>query len=86
MIEKDELIKKINTVLAEEFEVEEHLIQPEKILMQTLSLDSLDLVDMVVLIENNFGFKFTGEDFMKISTFQSFYDYMYEKLKEMEAK
>jgi acyl carrier protein len=86
MIEKSELIKKINAVLAEEFEIDEQLISPEKMLMQTLSLDSLDLVDMVVLIENNFGFKFTGEDFMKISTFQSFYDYIYDKLEEVETK
>ena len=56
----DEIIEKIRTTLAEEFEIEIDLIQPEAPLMQTLELDSLDLVDMVVLVEQNFGFNVTG--------------------------
>ena len=59
----DEIIEKIRTTLAEEFEIEIDLIQPEAPLMQTLELDSLDLVDMVVLVEQNFGFNVTGQDF-----------------------
>jgi acyl carrier protein len=85
MIEKNEFIKKINEQLAEEFEIEESLIEPEKMLLQTLHLDSLDRLDLVVLIEKNFGFKFTHKDFANITTFQNFYDYLYDKLKETEA-
>ena len=81
MIEKKEFIKKINVQLAEEFEIEESLIEPEKMLLQTLHLDSLDRLDLVVLIEKNFGFKFTNKDFANITTFQNFYDYLYDKLK-----
>lgn len=69
-----EIIEKIRTTLAEEFEIDVELIQPEAPLMETLELDSLDLVDMVVLIEKNFGFNVTGKDFMGIKTFQDFYD------------
>jgi acyl carrier protein len=85
MIEKNELIKKINVQLAEEFEIEESLIEPEKMLLQTLHLDSLDRLDLVVLIEKNFGFKFTNKDFANITTFQNLYDYLYDKLKETAA-
>jgi acyl carrier protein len=81
-MEKEALISKINEVLAEEFEIDESLIEPEKPLMETLELDSLDLVDMVVLIENNFGFKITAEDFVGMVTFQDFYDYIYKKIQE----
>ena len=52
----EEIIEKIRETLSEEFEVDIDLIQPDAPLMQTLELDSLDLVDMVVLIEKNFGF------------------------------
>ena len=52
----EEIIEKIRTTLAEEFEIDVELIQPDAPLMQTLELDSLDLVDMVVLIDRNFGF------------------------------
>lgn len=69
-----ELIQKINEKLAEEFEVDIELIRPEAPLMQTLELDSLDLVDMVVLIEHNFGFTLKAQDFIGIRTFQDFYD------------
>ena len=50
----EEIIEKIRETLSEEFEVDIDLIQPDAPLMQTLELDSLDLVDMVVLIEKNF--------------------------------
>jgi acyl carrier protein len=85
MMEKTAFAKKINTLLAEEFEIEESLIEPAKALMQTLHLDSLDRLDLVVLIEKHFRFKFTNKDFANITTFQSFYDYLYDKLKTTEV-
>jgi len=66
--------------LVEEFEVEEDIIQDEANLIQTLELDSLDFVDLVVIIESKFGFKPTGEDFKEITTFKKFYDYIDTKI------
>ncbi|KKB47007.1 MULTISPECIES: acyl carrier protein [Parabacteroides] len=71
-----ELIQKINEKLSEEFEIDIELIQPDAPLMQTLELDSLDLVDMVVLVEHNFGFTLKAQDFIGIKTFQDFYDFI----------
>lgn len=73
---KEEVIEKINGFLVEEFEVEPGVIEPEADLKDTLDLDSLDYVDLVVEIENNFGFKVDPEDFLSIETFQDFYDYV----------
>ena len=70
----EEIIEKIRTTLAEEFESDVEQIQPDAPLMQTLELDSLDLVDMVVLIDKNFGFTVTAKDFAGIKTFQDFYN------------
>ena len=75
----EELIAKINETLAEEFEVDINIIKPDAPLMETLELDSLDLVDVVVLVEQNFGFNVTGEDFAKIRTFQDFYNLVIER-------
>lgn len=47
----EEIIEKIRTTTAEEFEIDVEQIQPDAPLMQTLELDSLDTVDMVVLID-----------------------------------
>lgn len=77
-----ELIQKINETLAEEFEIDIELIQPDAPLMQTLELDSLDLVDMVVLVEHNFGFTLKAQDFAGIKTFQDFYDFIDSRVNE----
>ena len=49
------MIAKINETLAEEFEVEVSDITPEANIKETLELDSLSLVDMVALVESEFG-------------------------------
>ena len=77
-----ELIEKIRETLAEEFEIDAELIQPEAPLMKTLELDRLDLVDMVVLIEHNFGFTLKAQDFAGIKTFQDFYDFIESRVNE----
>ena len=75
-----EIIDRINGFLVEEFEVERELIKPEADLKETLDLDSLDYVDLVVEIESNFGFKVKPADFTDIQTFQQFYDYVINKV------
>ena len=75
----EEIIEKIRTTLAEEFEVDIDVIQPDAPLMETLELDSLDLV---VLVEKNFGFNVTGQDFADIKTFQDFYDLVITRMQE----
>jgi len=75
-----EIISQINEFLAEEFEVEISTITPEAELKSTLQLDSLDYIDLVVVIESNFGFKVKAEDFVGINTFQDFYNYIISKV------
>ncbi len=80
-MEKQELIEKINSALADEFEVEESVITPDAPIKETLELDSLSLVDLVALIESNFGIKIEGTQVSSIKTFESLYDFVYERLK-----
>ena len=79
-MDRKEIISKINDFLVEEFEVEAGKITPEANLRETLQLDSLDYIDLVVVIESNFGFKVKPEDFTGILTFQNFYDYVISKV------
>jgi acyl carrier protein len=76
------IIEKVNGFLVEEFEVDEAKITPEANLRETLELDSLDYIDLVVVIESNFGFKVKPEDFITIVTFQNFYDYVISRVGE----
>ncbi|MFK5974194.1 MAG: phosphopantetheine-binding protein [Flavobacteriaceae bacterium] len=77
---KEVIIDKINDFLIDEFEVEEEEIAPEANLKDTLELDSLDFVDLVVAVEANFGVKLVGEDFINVVTLQNFYDLIESKI------
>lgn len=79
---KEQIISTINHFLVEDFEVAESAITPQADIKETLDLDSLDYVDLVVSIESNFGFKVKPEDFQKMVTIQDFYDYVAYKLEE----
>ncbi|MBQ8361787.1 MAG: acyl carrier protein [Bacteroidaceae bacterium] len=80
-MEKNELIEKINEVLAEEFEIEVSDITPEGDIKDTLQLDSLSLVDMVALIESEFGVKIKGTEVGQIKNFAALYDFVYSNQK-----
>jgi acyl carrier protein len=69
----EEVIHKINTALAENFEVDPASITPDASMKETLDLDSLDYVDLVVLLEQHFGLKVKGSEFADIKTFGDFY-------------
>lgn len=76
----EDVIEETRDFLSEEFEVDRELILPENSLKETLDLDSLDYVDLVVLIEENLNIKITGEDFKGIETFGDFYSLVQKKL------
>lgn len=79
-MEKQELIEKINEVLADEFEKEVADITPDADIKETLELDSLSLVDMVALIESEFGVKIKGTELADVKTFGALYDFVYERM------
>ncbi|MNJ89051.1 Acyl carrier protein [compost metagenome] len=79
-MKREEIILTTKQFLSEEFEVDAASIQPDNNLQQTLDLDSLDYVDLVVVIEENLGIKPTAEDFKTIETFNDFYDLVEQRL------
>lgn len=78
---REEIIETTKQFLSQEFEVNPTLILPENNLQKTLDLDSLDYVDLVLVIEENFGIKPTADDFKKIDTFNDFFDFVEARLK-----
>ncbi len=79
-MKREDIILTTKQFLSEEFEVDATLILPENNLQQTLDLDSLDYVDLVVVIEENLGIKPTADDFKSIETFSDFYDLVEQRL------
>ena len=83
-MKKEEIIDKINDFLVEEFETDAEKIVPDANLKETLGLDSLDYIDLVVVIENNFSFKVKPEDFTGIISFKDFYGYIVSRVQLKE--
>lgn len=75
-MEMNEIIRTANAFLVDEFEVDESAITPEANFHETLDLDSLDYVDLVVIVDEHFGFKMTSDDFKQITTFGDFYHFI----------
>ena len=75
---REEIIEKVNSLLAEEFEVEESEFAPDANLKETLSLDSINLVDLIALVQCNYKSTIPVEDLKKIQTFDNLYDYILE--------
>lgn len=74
-----EIIKSVNSFLIEDFEADPDVLLPENDMRASLQLDSLDYIDIVVAVEENFGFRMKAEDFTHIKTFQDFYRFIAQK-------
>lgn len=77
---REEIISTVNTFLIEEIEIEEEKIKDDALLKEDLGIDSLDFVDIVVIVEQHFGFKIKPEEMAKVKTLSQFYDYIQTKV------
>lgn len=84
-MDQQEIISRIKDFMVEDFEVDADSITPEASLKDTLDLDSLDYIDLVVAIEQNFGFKVKPEDFQQMVTIQDLYNYVESRLQSQNA-
>lgn len=80
MMERKEIEEKVKAFLIEDLEIEEENIATEAKLKDDLGIDSLDFVDIVVIVEKNFGFKIKPEEMQGIVTLSQFCDYIESKV------
>ena len=83
-MEKEKIISIVNDFLVNEFEVDADEIKNEAPLKETLGLDSLDYIDLVVVIESNFGVKLGEADFKQMISFDDFYTTIQNKVNEKQ--
>ena len=77
---RQEIEEKVRNFLVEDLEIEEDKIAPEARLKEDMGVDSLDFVDIVVIVEKNFGFKIKPEEMAGIITLSQFCDYIESKV------
>ncbi|MBN1416211.1 MAG: acyl carrier protein [Bacteroidales bacterium] len=74
---RENIVKTINDFLIEEFEIDEAKIFPNAHLKNDLGLESLDFVDIAVIVQKEFGLTLKGEEMTSIRTLQNLYDYIH---------
>lgn len=62
----------VKNFLVEELEIDEDKINGSARLKEDLGIDSLEVVDVVVLVEDQFGYKMKPEDFRTLITLDDF--------------
>jgi len=66
----------VRKLLLEDLEIDEENVFPEAKLKEDMGIDSLDYVDIVVLVERNFGFKIKPADMANVKTMAQFVEYV----------
>lgn len=77
---RQEIEEKVNEFLIDDLEIDEDKISPEALLKDDLDIDSLDFVDIVVIVEKKFGFKIKPEEMAGVKTLNQFYAYIESKV------
>ncbi|MCM1337207.1 MAG: phosphopantetheine-binding protein [Candidatus Amulumruptor caecigallinarius] len=79
-MERKDIESKVRDFLIEDLEVDADKLLPDARLKEDVGIDSLDFVDIVVIVEKNFGFKIKPEEMTGVTTLADFYDYIERKV------
>ena len=72
------VFEKLKEILIEEFEVEEEWVTPDAVLLEDLDMDSIDLVDLVMSLEDEFSLELSDEALEGIKTVEQLVKYIEE--------
>ena len=79
-MDRNTIEEKVRDFLIEDLEIDEDKIFPDARLKEDVGIDSLDFVDIVVIVEKNFGFKIKPEEMAGVVTLNDFYAYIDSKV------
>jgi acyl carrier protein len=84
---REDIVRLTNQVFEESFEKEPSDLGPEKHVFNDLGLDSLDVVDLVVALQKQFGVKIRDDERVRsIRTLEDIYRFIEAIQKESAAK
>ncbi|MCF0196758.1 MAG: acyl carrier protein [Bacteroidaceae bacterium] len=77
---RTEIEEKVKAFMIEDLEIEEENIYDDALLKEDMGIDSLDYVDIVVIVDKTFGFKIKPEEMTGVKTYKEFCDYIERKV------
>lgn len=77
---RQEIEEKVRAFLIDDLEIDEEKINDDATLKEDMGIDSLDFVDIVVIVEKKFGFKIKSEEMTGVTTLRQFCDYIESKV------
>ena len=79
-MERSDIVQAVNSIFIDRFEFEPEELTPDKRIFEDLELDSLDIVDMIVGLQQKFGVQLReNKDIREVRTLGDVYD-VFEKL------
>jgi len=66
---RENLLAELRSLMQSEFHLKPDQIEPATHLIDDLDFDSIDLIDLAVLLEERFGFKLDDEELNSVETF-----------------
>lgn len=79
-MKREEIEEKVRAFLIDELEIDEEKISNDARLKEDMGIDSLDFVDIVVIVDKYFGFKIKPEEMADVMTLGQFCDYIERKV------
>jgi len=79
---EDKLFEAVKKIIVDQLGVEESLVNMESSFIEDLGADSLEIVDLIMAFESDFGITIPDEDAENLTTVQNAVEYLKEHVRE----